>query len=112
MGHFSPGEMVRVGGAGKRGGQRPWSSGGRANSNCLFNAFLREHIQQGWERSAQRPYGGSQARMRASQWGQSGQPPFRVQEWGGKQISSQPPRVHGSLGLARFGLCSLAPGFW
>lgn len=55
MGHFSPGEMVRVGGEGKGGGQRPRSSGGRANSNCLFDAFLREHIQQGWERGAQRP---------------------------------------------------------
>ena len=74
MGDFSPGEMVRVRRERKRGGQRLGSSWGRANFNCLFDAFLREHIQQGWERGAQRPLGDHRLMCRCPSGGKVASP--------------------------------------
>lgn len=74
MGDFSPGEMVRVGRERKWGGQRLGCSWGRANCNCLFDAFLREHIQQGRERGAQRPLGDHRLMCRCPNGGKVASP--------------------------------------
>lgn len=95
MGDFSPGEMVQVGREWKRGGQRLGSSWGRANCNCLFDAFLREHIQQGRERGAPHPLGDHRLMCRRPSGGKVASPHSGFRSWEESRFHHSPP---GSIG--------------